>query len=58
MSADRNVFAFLKLNHKPRGTGRPTVFYMLNVDDGLHRTRLKLMGAAYDKAGKVSESAA
>jgi hypothetical protein len=52
MSADRNVFAFLKLRHKPRGTGLPTVFYMLNVNDGLHRKRLQLMGAAYDAAGK------
>jgi glycosyltransferase involved in cell wall biosynthesis len=58
MSADRNVFAFLSLKHKPRGTGRPTVNYTLNANDGLHPTRLKLMGSAYDEAGKVSETAA
>jgi hypothetical protein len=52
MSADRSVFAFLQQNHKPRGTGRPTVFYTLNANDGLHPTRLRLMGAAYDEAGK------
>jgi hypothetical protein len=52
MSADRSVFAFLKENHKPRGTGRPTVFYTLNANDGLHPTRLRLMGSAYDEAGK------
>jgi hypothetical protein len=57
MSADRNVFAFLSRKHKPRGTGRPTVFYTLNVNDGLHKTRLRLMGAAYDEAGKDSEMA-
>lgn len=52
MSADRNVFAFLKMRHKPRGTGQPTVFYTLNSNDGLHKVRLRLMGAAYDEAGK------
>jgi hypothetical protein len=53
MSADRNVFAFLKLRHKPRGTGLPSVFYTLNINDGLHKLRLKLMGTAYDEAGKT-----
>jgi hypothetical protein len=53
MSADRSVFAFLSQHHKPRGTGQPTVFYTLNANDGLHRMRLKLMGAAYDEAGKT-----
>jgi glycosyltransferase involved in cell wall biosynthesis len=56
MSADRNVFAFLSQRHKPRATGRPTVFYTLNANDGLHPTRLKLMGSAYDEAGKVIEA--
>jgi len=56
MSADRSVFAFLSKNHKPRGTGRPSVFYTLNANDGLHSRRLRLMGAAYDEAGKTSET--
>jgi hypothetical protein len=51
MSADRSVFAFLRQHHKPRGTGRPTVFYTLNVNDGMHPRRLALMGSAYDEAG-------
>ena len=50
MSADRNMFAFLSRNHKWRGTGRPSVFYSLNVKDGLHPMRLRLMGSAYDDA--------
>ena len=52
MSADRNVFAFLSSQHKPRGTGQPTVFYTLNANDGLHPFRLKLMGHTYDEAGR------
>ncbi len=56
MSADRNVFAYLSRHHKPRGTGRPTVFYTLNLNDGLHPTRLQLMGPAYDEAGKTQEA--
>ncbi|HEY1411593.1 MAG TPA: glycosyltransferase family 2 protein, partial [Rhodopila sp.] len=55
MSADRNVFAFLKQKHKPRGTGRPTVFYTLNINDGLHPARLRLMGTAYEEAGRTPD---
>ncbi|HET6308351.1 MAG TPA: glycosyltransferase family 2 protein [Rhodopila sp.] len=51
MSADRNVFAFLKQRHRPHGTGNPTVFYTLNAKDGLHPMRLRLIGPAYDAAG-------
>ena len=54
MSADRSVFSFLNKTHKPRGTGRPTAFYTLNANDGRHPARLRLMGAAYDEAGKAS----
>jgi hypothetical protein len=56
MSADRNVFAFLSRHHKPRGTGQATVFYTLNLDDGLHPLRLQLMGSAYDEAGVDAQS--
>lgn len=54
MSADRSIFAFLSRTHAPRGTGRPTVFYNLQPNDGLHPVRLKLMGAAYDQAGQMA----
>jgi len=53
MSADRSVFAFLSRNHKARSTGQPTTFYTLNANDGRHPARLRLMGAAYDEAGKT-----
>ena len=51
MSADRNVFNYLSKNHKPRGTGRPTVYYTLQEKDGMHPVRLQLMGDTYEKAG-------
>ena len=51
MSADRSVFAFLSKTHRPRGTGRASVFYTMQPTDGLHPMRIKLMGDAYDKAG-------
>ena len=56
MSADRNVFAFLSRNHKSRGTGRASVYYALNPNDGLHPMRVRLMGSAYEKAGRASEA--
>jgi hypothetical protein len=52
MSADRRVFAYLAQNHKGRGTGQPTVFYMLQPNDGMHPRRLQLMGQAYADAGR------
>ncbi len=57
MSADRSMFAFLSRNHKACGTGCPSVFYTMNANDELHPQRLRLMGAAYDEAGKTSETA-
>jgi hypothetical protein len=42
--------AFLCRNHKSRGTGQPSVFYTLNVNDGRHPMRVQL-GPAYDQAG-------
>ncbi len=57
MSADRCVFAFLSRRHKARSTGQPTAFYTLNPNDVQHSTRLRLMGAAYDEAGKITASA-
>ncbi len=57
MSADRNVFALLAESHRARGTGRPTVFYTLQPADGMHRLRLRLMGADYEKAGEIEQAA-
>ena len=54
MSADRHVFNYLSKHHKPRGTGRPSVYYTLNLNDGLHQTRLGLMGDAYNKAEEAA----
>ena len=51
MSADRNVFSHLSRNHAWRGTERATVFYTLQPTDGLHASRLALMGPAYEQAG-------
>jgi hypothetical protein len=56
MSADRNVFAFLSRNHKSAGTGQATAFYTLNPEDGLHAMRLRLMGSAYDEAGRIADA--
>lgn len=52
MSADRNVFGHLSRHHRARGTGRASVFYALNLKDPLHPNRLRLMGSAYDEAGR------
>jgi hypothetical protein len=54
MSADRSVFAFLSRNHKAGATGQPTTFYTMNANDGRHPVRLKLVGPAYEEAGKMS----
>jgi hypothetical protein len=50
MSADRNVFAMLSKHFRGATIDRPTVFYQLDPDDGLHPIRLQLMGPAYDAA--------
>ena len=56
MSADRSVFAFLSRNHRAATTGQPTTFYTMNAKDGRHPARLKLVGPAYDEAGKPISS--
>jgi hypothetical protein len=53
MSSDRSVFSLLSRNHRGQGTGQATTFYALNLNDGMHPFRLKMMGAAYEEAGKV-----
>lgn len=55
MSADRSVFEVLSRKHRARSTGHPTVFYTLQPGDGLHAARLRLMGSAYDQAGRAGQ---
>ena len=49
--ADRYVFDYLARNHRCCGTNRPSVFYAMNLADGLHAMRLRFMGQSYDAAG-------
>jgi hypothetical protein len=52
MSADRAVFKFLSRSHRWRGTGQPSVYYTMNVKDGLHKARVTRLGDAYFDAGQ------
>jgi hypothetical protein len=51
-TADRAVFKFLASRHSWRGTGKPTAFYTMNPNDGRHDWRVRVLGAAYAKAGQ------
>jgi hypothetical protein len=53
MLGDRAVFEHLLKNHKPRGTGRASVFYTMNASDGLHPIRIARMRDAYEAAGQI-----
>ena len=50
MSADRNIFNFLKNHSEPGSTGKASAFYVLDPNDGLHNHRLSLIGENYHKA--------
>jgi hypothetical protein len=50
MSADRNVFNYLKDHSKPGSTGKATSFYVLDPADGMHPFRLSVMGEKYRDA--------
>lgn len=50
MSADCNVFHFLKNHSEPGATGKPTAFYALDPVDGRHASRLRVMGRRYEEA--------
>jgi len=50
MSADRNVFAVLSKHFRAIGVARPTVYYQVDPEDGMHPLRLQLIGPAYDAA--------
>jgi len=50
MSADRNIFNFLKNHSEPGATGKASAFYVLDPHDGLHNNRLSLIGENYYKA--------
>jgi len=50
MSADRNIFNFLKNHSSPGATENASTFYVLDPNDGLHSQRLVLFGVNYNKA--------
>jgi hypothetical protein len=50
MSADRHVFDMLHKHFRHATVDRPTVYYQVDPQDGIHPIRLQLMGAAYDEA--------
>ena len=43
MSADRNIFSWLLSHEKPGETGIPTVYYVMQENDGLHQLRLEYL---------------
>lgn len=49
MTADRSVFNVL-MDRPGKPTRQYTAYYVLTETDGLHPTRLRLMGSAWDKA--------
>lgn len=51
MSADRNVFNCLRNHGTPGQTGKPSVYYVLDPQDGLHELRMQHMGPKYAAAG-------
>lgn len=52
MTADRNVFKAL-MDRPGKPTGQYTAYYVLTETDGLHPTRLRLMGPAWDRASET-----
>lgn len=50
MSADRNVFNFLKIHSEPGATGKASVYYILDPNDRIHPQRLGVLGEKYDRA--------
>lgn len=52
MSADRNVFNFLRGHGEPGMTEIPTVFYVIDPRDAIHDMRLQMMGERYAAAGR------
>ncbi len=55
-SADRSMFDHLTKNYRSNDTRKATVYYTMNVDDGLHEYRLKAMGDLYTAAGNIREN--
>jgi hypothetical protein len=51
MSADRNIFHWLNRLYRGAGTGRASVFYVVDPRDPIHEVRQKHMGIAYAFAG-------
>lgn len=51
LTSDRNVFASLRAGFAGASTGRPSVYYVMGLTDGLHPSRLQRMGGLYRLAG-------
>ena len=54
MSADRNIFNFLKNKSPPGETGQASVFYLMDPNDVMGSRRHQLLGALYDQVGLMS----
>jgi hypothetical protein len=51
-TADRNIFKLLRERFRGTAINQPTAFYQLNPSDVLHPIRLRLIGRAYEEAGR------
>jgi hypothetical protein len=56
MSGDRHVFHLLNTRYRGRGTGRATVYYVVDPTDVMHGPRLQSMGRRYQDAGQPAEA--
>ena len=43
MSCDRHVFNELKNRYRGKGTGKPTAFYRMDPEDGMHPERIRII---------------
>lgn len=57
MSADRQVFDFLRRHGQPGETGRPSAYYVLAPGDEMHGLRMQGFGAQYAAAGQAPAAA-
>jgi hypothetical protein len=54
LGADRNVFKALREVGVPGETAAPSVYYVIQEQDGNHRDRLRFMGDRYDHAARMT----
>lgn len=55
MATDRHVYAWLQKHGPPGETGFPSVYYLMQANDGMHGPRLERMGQRYAVAGQAGE---